>query len=122
MIWMVNHLFFFFSSRRRHTRCLSDWSSDVCSSDLEACRSGLETGDFLYAAYGASTETWPAMLATQDLAQFVRDYSPNVALINKLKGTGFADSLKIILNWARALQGQTRALLSLSDDAIDEDK
>src|SRR5438045_9106178 len=29
-------LCFFFSSRRRHTRCLSDWSSDVCSSDLEA--------------------------------------------------------------------------------------
>src|SRR5437899_8222541 len=27
---------FFFSSRRRHTRCLSDWSSDVCSSDLSA--------------------------------------------------------------------------------------
>src|SRR5438045_5752658 len=27
-------LAFFFSSRRRHTRCLSDWSSDVCSSDL----------------------------------------------------------------------------------------
>src|SRR5437899_12217134 len=26
---------FFFSSRRRHTRCLSDWSSDVCSSDLK---------------------------------------------------------------------------------------
>src|SRR5205814_7842079 len=25
---------FFFSSRRRHTRCLSDWSSDMCSSDL----------------------------------------------------------------------------------------
>src|SRR3989337_1314779 len=27
-------LFFFFSSRRRHTRCYRDWSSDVCSSDL----------------------------------------------------------------------------------------
>src|SRR5260221_13722015 len=27
--------FFFFSSRRRHTRSLCDWSSDVCSSDLE---------------------------------------------------------------------------------------
>src|SRR5437899_5030949 len=27
-------VFFFFSSRRRHTRCLSDWSSNVCSSDL----------------------------------------------------------------------------------------
>src|SRR5258705_8264949 len=31
---MLTFLFFFFSSRRRHTRCLSDWSSDVCSSDL----------------------------------------------------------------------------------------
>src|SRR5205814_5471739 len=29
---------FFFSSRRRHTRCLSDWSSDVCSSDLTVRR------------------------------------------------------------------------------------
>src|SRR5205809_2602278 len=29
-------LFFFFSSRRRHTRCSRDWSSDVCSSDLRA--------------------------------------------------------------------------------------
>src|SRR2546430_9233629 len=27
-------LFFFFSSRRRHTRFDCDWSSDVCSSDL----------------------------------------------------------------------------------------
>src|SRR2546429_6701364 len=29
----------FFSSRRRHTRCSRDWSSDVCSSDL--ARSGI---------------------------------------------------------------------------------
>src|SRR2546422_9666593 len=29
-------MFFFFSSRRRHTRCSRDWSSDVCSSDLPA--------------------------------------------------------------------------------------
>src|SRR2546422_6635652 len=28
------YLVFFFSSRRRHTRCSRDWSSDVCSSDL----------------------------------------------------------------------------------------
>src|SRR2546430_7349272 len=28
-------VFFFFSSRRRHTRFDCDWSSDVCSSDLE---------------------------------------------------------------------------------------
>src|SRR6266508_3212511 len=28
-------IFFFFSSRRRHTRWPRDWSSDVCSSDLQ---------------------------------------------------------------------------------------
>src|SRR5436190_1602566 len=31
---VVGVSFFFFSSRRRHTRSLCDWSSDVCSSDL----------------------------------------------------------------------------------------
>src|SRR2546429_5076068 len=33
---------FFFSSRRRHTRCSRDWSSDVCSSDLIAVRDASE--------------------------------------------------------------------------------
>src|SRR6266480_6916084 len=33
MFWFVR-CFFFFSSRRRHTRLTCDWSSDVCSSDL----------------------------------------------------------------------------------------
>src|SRR3712207_8182246 len=31
---MRYNFFFFFSSRRRHTRYWRDWSSDVCSSDL----------------------------------------------------------------------------------------
>src|SRR5882762_7953613 len=34
----INFFFFFFSSRRRHTRFKCDWSSDVCSSDLEGNR------------------------------------------------------------------------------------
>src|SRR6267142_167087 len=59
-------MFFFFSSRRRHTRLTCDWSSDVCSSDLgrrpggagapvislvvkdsAAARAGLEVGDVI---------------------------------------------------------------------------
>src|SRR5260370_1581654 len=32
--WKVRPGYFFFSSRRRHTRFKCDWSSDVCSSDL----------------------------------------------------------------------------------------
>src|SRR2546422_1524831 len=40
-------LFFFFSSRRRHTRCSRDWSSDVCSSDLDVilCERGIRGFD-----------------------------------------------------------------------------
>src|SRR5262249_59612467 len=37
IILVAFFFFFFFSSRRRHTRLVSDWSSDVCSSDLRIC-------------------------------------------------------------------------------------
>src|SRR5260221_6385378 len=47
-------VFFFFSSRRRHTRSLCDWSSDVCSSDL--CAAGVEgfLADEVHAITGLS--------------------------------------------------------------------
>src|SRR5260370_8104830 len=38
VVWILHHttdFFFFFSSRRRHTKFKCDWSSDVCSSDLD---------------------------------------------------------------------------------------
>src|SRR3712207_839312 len=44
IIWYYVNGFFFFSSRRRHTRYWRDWSSDVCSSDLEG-RLGVVVGD-----------------------------------------------------------------------------
>src|SRR5256885_6432744 len=34
VLYDCSYIFFFFSSRRRHTRLQGDWSSDVCSSDL----------------------------------------------------------------------------------------
>src|SRR6266508_872227 len=34
LVWNIMSIFFFFSSRRRHTSWPRDWSSDVCSSDL----------------------------------------------------------------------------------------
>src|SRR5690348_17647044 len=39
--------FFFFSSRRRHTRWTGDWSSDVCSSDLAFGQNTLLDGSFV---------------------------------------------------------------------------
>src|SRR5438034_10841841 len=49
------YFFFFFSSRRRHTRSLCDWSSDVCSSDLEC--------------FGAPTRTDSSCLQVQKIEQ-----------------------------------------------------
>src|SRR5256884_6521906 len=38
IVLRLSIVYFFFSSRRRHTRCSRDWSSDVCSSDLFSSR------------------------------------------------------------------------------------
>jgi predicted ATPase/signal transduction histidine kinase len=86
----------------------------------EACRSGLDGGDFLYAAYAAGTEAWPAMLACTDLRAFERDLAPNVALIEKLKNPAFADSVRALIGWSRALRGESAAPLSLRWDGFDE--
>src|SRR5690625_6514652 len=60
--------FFFFSSRRRHTRWPRDWSSDVCSSDL--CNRG--------ALFGFSTEERAAIArAAEDIAIV---FAPNMSI------------------------------------------
>src|SRR2546429_4496278 len=61
---------FFFSSRRRHTRCSRDWSSDVCSSDLLRREVGDEV-DIMLDFHGRTT---PAMGIQYGRA--VAPYSP----------------------------------------------
>src|SRR5258705_6318237 len=60
---------FFFSSRRRHTRCLSDWSSDVCSSDLK-------------------------LLGVEHMSLWVHDYQKSYAFYHEFLGFEEAYSLK----------------------------
>src|SRR5437762_13378166 len=45
---------FFFSSRRRHTRYIGDWSSDVCSSDLQR-----HAGELAYVIYTSGSTGLP---------------------------------------------------------------
>src|SRR5207253_4323266 len=59
-------LFFFFSSRRRHTRWPRDWSSDVCSSDLKV-NHDLGTHYFPWIAAGSTGRVDFIWLSTPNL-------------------------------------------------------
>src|SRR5947199_5554797 len=75
---MIYDIFFFFSSRRRHTRCLSDWSSDVCSSDLIECLRLAKSGQVLVRTQKANTPArrgWNADRAQPFLVIATRDAS-----------------------------------------------
>src|SRR5205814_3501227 len=69
--WCVFVFVFFFSSRRRHTRCLSDWSSDVCSSDLGAATP--LAGLWLAQALQGLGEAAEAALQARQAAAWVND-------------------------------------------------
>jgi predicted ATPase len=86
----------------------------------EARRIGIEHGDFTYAGYGAMTESWPALLIARSLDQFVRDYTPTLALLERLQMPDFLAAHRVVLNWARALQGLTAGPRSLADETFDE--
>src|SRR2546430_15167237 len=53
-------MFFFFSSRRRHTRFDCDWSSDVCSSDLFVHEGFQAAGERNRHAHGVRGDEGPA--------------------------------------------------------------
>src|SRR5256885_7737937 len=71
--------FFFFSSRRRHTRLQGDWSSDVCSSDLVQAAVYNDRGEEVGpggAGYLVLKRPWPAMLRGlyKDHDRYVQTY------------------------------------------------
>ncbi len=86
----------------------------------EARRAGLESGDFVYAGYGAMTESWPDWLVARDLDGFVRTHAPTIDLLARIQMAHFRGALQVILNWARALQGLTAGPLSLTNEDLDE--
>src|SRR5262249_30253719 len=58
----------------------------------------------------------------RDLDKFVREYTPTLALLDRVKMADFRDAHHILLNWARALQGRGSGGTSLSDPTFDEDR
>src|SRR5262249_59038233 len=67
---------FFFSSRRRHTRLVSDWSSDVCSSDLERPLSS-DVGRKAPPSSAKASEGMERYL-TELIEEYVHDFRPTL--------------------------------------------
>src|SRR5207245_4971817 len=103
---------FFFSSRRRHTRCYRDWSSDVCSSDLGSIgviSEWVNYGDLLHWAKMKEVilktgEFKDTGNPTRDLTPAEKEYLQ--ALINNLYGQfiqAVADGRKLKVDEVRAI-------------------
>src|SRR5205814_6798557 len=100
---------FFYSSRRRHTRCLSDWSSDVCSSDLyftglpvainppvvgsveetsEEYKLGIREGDLVAQVDGKLAKSWQDVQVLAALARTNRSEERRVGKEGRGRGSG----------------------------------
>src|SRR5256886_17635509 len=82
---MNRRIFFFFSSRRRHTRFDCDWSSDVCSSDLVARRELTDVGALIGALRDCLVEILAPCAQPLGLAAAHR---PFVILVVGVNGSG----------------------------------
>src|SRR5437764_14351979 len=69
--------FFFFSSRRRHTRYIGDWSSDVCSSDLDLALMIVDGDDESPQQYSANGDSFTGMKAMRGPAFARLQYANN---------------------------------------------
>src|SRR2546422_3766886 len=125
-------MFFFFSSRRRHTRCSRDWSSDVCSSDLqfplvrrvlEALRvpaigfPGYEADDVIATlARRARAQGWEVVIVSgdKDLMQLVVD---GIRCYDWMYEKGYGPA-EVQEKWGVPPQ-QVADLLALTGDKID---
>src|SRR5256886_6157318 len=82
-------VFFFFSSRRRHTRFDCDWSSDVCSSDLPDIDIDFEHEkreqvlQYLYDKYGRARAGLAAEVITYRARSAVRDVGKALGQIGR---------------------------------------
>src|SRR3712207_4403075 len=76
-------MFFFFSSRRRHTRYWRDWSSDVCSSDLYGYYGAATPGSVPFPVVAAGISDWIWVPAVGLLGTYVLLLFPDGRLPSK---------------------------------------
>src|SRR5205807_2659807 len=127
-VWTVLCFFFFFSSRRRHTRLQGDWSSDVCSSDLEVIEQAYlqiwrDAGD--YDPARSSPLAWMVAIARRLAIDVARGPQPPAAegepdIVEEDEGPGtvprheLTDDLKQLLTCIGRLEPDRQRMLLLA--------
>jgi histidine kinase len=86
----------------------------------EAVRAGLESGDFLIAAYAQFQQSWWGMHLEPELAGFVEKYQPSVEFLRRMHAMAYSEVQSMILHWALALQGRTEAPTRLTGPGFSE--
>src|SRR3712207_8225810 len=76
-------ILFFFSSRRRHTRYWRDWSSDVCSSDLEVANMNVIGRVFVFFLMASSATAFAAQPDSQNGSLCVMTFNLRYASPNR---------------------------------------
>src|SRR5215813_8143328 len=121
----VSALDVFFSSRRRHTICGRDWSSDVCSSDLLHALTSDRNGNVLAAWLDKRAEG--TQIYGSRSTDGGRTWSKNVSIYASPDGTvcqccgpsiAAADSGQVWVMWRNALQGSRDLYITSSRDGV----
>src|SRR3989337_1402015 len=109
---------FVFSSRRRHTRCYRDWSSDVCSSDLEKGAMKTGGGDGWADVWKRGCFAWEYKSKGKDLGQALKQLKMYAGSLENPPLLIVSDMEKIELhtNWTNMVQ-ETRVFTL--DDLLD---
>src|SRR5690348_3581419 len=134
-MFLDRDLFFFFSSRRRHTRWTGDWSSDVCSSDLYETLAAAKQqyfggdmgGKFVASSSMSGTCAALSLAATMNGAAFL-GIDANSERIKRCVKTGYCDvmvnsldePLRILKNAVRKHEAASVGLLGNPADVVPE--
>lgn len=85
-----------------------------------AYSSGLESGDFVYAAYGCFHESWHALFSGMELDRFQREYAAKLDFLERSGNRSFYDAHRLMLAWGRGLQGESSTAGNLQSRDFDE--
>ncbi len=110
----INHMFScYICLWREHIKTCFQYSR-------AAYKAGIESGDFTYGGYGGFHESWHALFSGMNLEKYIEEYSTKLEFLSGYNYQSIGDAHQLMLQWARALQGETSVPVSLDGNGFSE--